>query len=248
MKLAVAIACYNEEKYIEKTLKSLAAQTDSDFKIFLCDNASTDGSAAIAKRAAQELGLELVVVPESQKGTGAAADTACRAAFSAGYDVIARTDADAIVDKNWVSTVRKYFESHPNALIGGITSPITAEVTRARRNLIMSVTMIAIFFGIFRPSNYGGGKRGLYLMTQGNNLAIDKETYFRAGGFRRVKIEEMHEDRALVNDVRATGGRVRMIANMRVQVSVRRVSAWGLRNTLKWYANHSYRGENVDVR
>ncbi|MFM2384432.1 MAG: hypothetical protein RL166_306, partial [Actinomycetota bacterium] len=98
------------------------------------------------------------------------------------------------------------------------------------------------------PSNYGGGKRGLYVMTQGNNLAIDRETYLNAGGFRRVKIEELHEDRALVNDVRAKGGKVRMVWSMRVQVSVRRVQAWGLLNTLKWYANHSFRGENVDIR
>lgn len=248
MKLAVCIACYNEENYIAKTLKSLANQSDLDFRIYLCDNNSTDESASISKRVASELNLDLIVIPEIQKGTGAAADTAFRAAIADGYEILARTDADAIVDRFWIATVRKNFEKYPKSLIGGFTSPIESEVSSARRNLIIFVTMVAIFFGIFRPSNYGGGKRGLYVMTQGNNLAIDRDTYLNAGGFRRVKIEELHEDRALVNDVRAMGGKVRMVWSMRVQVSVRRVKAWGLLNTLKWYANHSFRGENVDIR
>lgn len=30
--------------------------------------------------------------------------------------------------------------------------------------------------------------------------------------------------------------------------SSRRVKAWGLKNTLAWYADHRYRPEHVDIR
>lgn len=85
-------------------------------------------------------------------------------------------------------------------------------------------------------------------MTNGNNLAIDAESYLAVGGFKRSKIEELHEDRALVNDLRAIGKRIYRVRSMRVQVSARRINSWGLINSLKWYANHSYIGDEIDVR
>jgi len=248
MKLAVCIPCYNESNYIAKTLKSLSLQEDTDFKVFLCDNGSTDDTASIALSAAQTLGLNLEVVQERQKGTGAAADTAFRVAITQGFDLIARTDADALVDSAWTKSIRKHFVSHPAGLASGITGPISGELSFWQYNIFKGASALAATFGLLRPSNYGNGRRGRYVMTNGNNLAVDSQTYLAAGGFRRSKIEDLHEDRALVNDVRESGGRVYRVRAMKVQVSARRIQAWGLLNSLKWYANHSFQGNQIDIR
>jgi glycosyltransferase involved in cell wall biosynthesis len=248
MKLAVCIPCYNESNYIAKTLKSLSVQDDSDFTVFLCDNGSTDHTASIALSAGHSLGLPVEIVCEPQKGTGAAADSAFRTAIAQGFDLLARTDADAIVDEFWTKTIRQHFFKHPRGLASGVTGPISDELSPLRALILRAASALASAFGLLRPSNYGDGKRGRYVMTNGNNLAIDSQTYLAAGGFRRTKIEELHEDRALVNDVRSTGGRVYRVRSMRVQVSARRIEAWGLFNALKWYANHSFRGSEIDVR
>lgn len=248
MKLAVCIPCFNEEKYIGRTLESLAAQDDRDFKIFLCDNGSSDNTAKLAQAISRKLGLSLEVITEPQKGTGAASDTAFRRAIAEGFEIIARTDADAIVATNWTAVIRNHFVRNPRSMASGVTGPIAGELNLGRVLILRFASNLASLFGLFRPSNYGGNRLGRYVMTNGNNLAIDVETFLAAGGFRRSKIEDLHEDRALVNDVRATSGKVIRVRAMRVEVSARRIQTWGLLNSLKWYANHSYRGDEVDVR
>lgn len=248
MRLAVCIPCYNEEKYIGKALESLAKQSNRNFKVFICDNASTDQTANVATLVANELGLDFEVVKESEKGTGAASDTAFRRAIVEGYKVIARTDADAQVLPSWCDVIAKHFCKHPHGLASGITGPLAGELSWGKRYFLKSASALAAAFGVLRPSNYGNGRRGRYVMTNGNNLAIDSTTYLAAGGFRRSKIEDLHEDRALVNDVRAIPGKVFRVRAMRVEVSARRIQTWGLLNSLKWYANHSFRGDEVDVR
>lgn len=248
MKLAVCIPCYNEENYIGAVLESLANQGNRDFKIFICDNGSTDQTATVASLVAQNLDLDFEVLTEAQKGTGAASDTAFRKAIGEGFEVIARTDADALVSPNWTKVINDHFLRHPQGLASGITGPLSGELPAGRRAFLKAVSAMAAWFGTFRPSNYGRNRRGRYVMTNGNNLAIDATTYLAAGGFRRTKIEDLHEDRALVNDVRSSRGKVRRVRAMRVQVSSRRIQTWGLLNSLRWYANHSFRGEEVDVR
>lgn len=48
-KVSVIVPIYNLEKYLEDTLRSLWAQTLSDFEVLMVDDCSTDGSAAIAR-------------------------------------------------------------------------------------------------------------------------------------------------------------------------------------------------------
>ena len=85
-------------------------------------------------------------------------------------------------------------------------------------------------------------------MTPGCNLAITASLYLRAGGFPRTAIEDVHEDRALVNAVRRLTRRYGTRRDVRVHGSIRRVHAWGLLRTLGWYADHRYRPELVDIR
>jgi glycosyltransferase involved in cell wall biosynthesis len=248
MRLAICIPCYNEENYIGKALESLANQSNRNFKIFICDNSSTDQTVSVANMVANRLGLDFEVLTETEKGTGAASDTAFRKAIGSGFKVIARTDADAQVSSNWCKVIAEHFRIQPHGLASGITGPLAGDLSLARRYLLKTASALAATFGVLRPSNYGNGRRGRYVMTNGNNLAIDSITYLAAGGFRRSKIEELHEDRALVNDVRASQGKVFRVRAMRVEVSARRIQTWGLLNSLKWYANHSFRGDEVDVR
>lgn len=52
-RLVVAVPAYNEEAYLQRTLESLQAQTCDDFAVFITDNASSDGTGAIARAAAE---------------------------------------------------------------------------------------------------------------------------------------------------------------------------------------------------
>ncbi len=49
-KVSIGLPCFNEAAFIEETLKSVLAQTEEDFELLVCDNASTDGTLDIIKR------------------------------------------------------------------------------------------------------------------------------------------------------------------------------------------------------
>ncbi|MBO4893775.1 MAG: glycosyltransferase family 2 protein [Clostridia bacterium] len=52
-KVSVIIPVYNSEKYLEKCLGSIAAQTFTDFEAIMVDDGSTDGSALVCKNFAE---------------------------------------------------------------------------------------------------------------------------------------------------------------------------------------------------
>ena len=250
MRLGVAIPMFNEAASIRPTLDALIAQSDRDFFVVFCDNASTDGSAEVVRNHLGESGLEFEVVVEKQKGTGAAADTAVRRVIELGATHIARTDADCLPRADWVARIKETFAQTDLVMLAGYTPVRTDEfpVSLARRAVLRVAFDAARLFGMFRPSNYGDGLKGRYVMSSGNNLAIQAETYVEVGGFPRTKIEDVHEDRGLVLRVRRLTPKIGYRKDIVVFASARRLQAWGLRNTLKWYANHSYRPAHVDIR
>lgn len=243
----MVVPAYNEAAGITATLRALAEQDDRDFSLVVVDNASTDGTADVVR----SFGFpgDLHVVHEPHKGTGAAADTGMRFAIARGATHLARTDADCLPAPDWTARVRAAFRSGLQ-LIGGRLRPRTDEapLSPPRRAALVAATEAAVLFGRIRPGNRGSGYLGPYIMAPGCNMAITAELYERAGGFPRTAIEELHEDRALVNAVRLLTAAYGQRRDVRVLGSARRVREWGLRRTLGWYADHRYRPEVVDIR
>jgi glycosyltransferase involved in cell wall biosynthesis len=250
VRLWVVVPAYNEAAGIGATLAALAAQVDHDFTLVVVDNDSTDGTADVVRAfAAGHPGLALHLVGEAQKGTGAAADTGVRYAIAHGATHLARTDADCLPAPDWTARVRAAFGDGLR-LVAGQLLPRTDEhrVAAWRRGLLLAAVEVAAAFGRVRPGNRSSEYLGPYVMAPGCNMAITAELYEAAGGFPRTAIEDLHEDRALVNAVRRLTTAYGLRRDVRVRGSLRRVHAWGLRRTLAWYADHRYRPEVVDIR
>jgi glycosyltransferase involved in cell wall biosynthesis len=248
--LAVVVPVFNEAAGIRPTLEALRAQQDDDFDVVFVDNGSTDDSARVIREFAAEHGLtRWRVIPESQKGTGAAADTGMRAAIAARATLLARTDADCIPRADWTAAVRRALTTDGLRLVGGELVPRRDEgLPWATRALLRGAVHLAEAFGRIRPGNQDPSYRGPYMMAAGCNVGITSELYEAAGGFPRTAIEDLHEDRALVNAVRRLTDRYARRGDVVVYGSSRRVNAWGLKNTLLWYKDHAYRPEHVDIR
>lgn len=253
--LAVVVPVFDEASGIGPTLEALAAQQDADFDAVFVDNGSRDGSAEVIRAFAVERGFDRWrVVDEPQKGTGAAADTGMRSAIAAGATLLARTDADCLPRADWTASVRRALTPRERGgrglgLVGGELVPRRDEglgwPTRAG---LRGAVHLAEAFGRIRPGNRGDGYLGPYLMAAGCNVGITAELYLAAGGFPRTRIEELHEDRALVNAVRRLTRDYARRSDVVVYGSSRRVQAWGLANTLLWYKDHAYRPAVVDIR
>jgi hypothetical protein len=189
------------------------------------------------------------VVCESQKGTGAAADTGMREAIAAGATLLARTDADCLPRADWTAAIRRALTVHGLRLVGGELVPRHDEgLSLGRRIALRGAVELAEAFGRIRPGNRAPEYLGPYMMAAGCNVGITAELYEAAGGFPRTAIEDLHEDRALVNAVRRITDRYARRRDVVVYGSSRRVQAWGLKNTLLWYKDHAYRPDHVDIR
>lgn len=234
---------------MQDTLDALLRQSDRDFMLVLVDNASTDGSADVARRFAERPDVpRTILVREMQKGTGAAADTGFRVAIAAGATHIARTDADCIPHQSWIERLRGAFERCGLEFVAGRILPRTDEGPLTWRDRLVLPAMIFIAEQFGRLHRRGPQFLYPYFMAAGNNLAISAELYERAGGFPRSAIETLHEDRALSETVRTLTTRAAVLRDAVVFNSVRRVRAYGYVNTLRWYRNHGYRPTVVDIR
>jgi glycosyltransferase involved in cell wall biosynthesis len=251
MNLWIAIPVFNEEKSLPGLLNRLHELSRQDkFQVAFCDNGSTDDSPNIITHFIYQHSLDWHIVTESQKGTGAAADTAIRFAISKGATHVARTDADCLPDYTWVKTIKHHFTSSSLRMIAGrITARLDdTNISQKKAKLFDSLVPLAASFGKIRPLNQGKEFHGPYVMTAGCNVAIEAKLYEECGGFPRTKIEDVHEDHMLINAVRRVTGEYAYLKDVHVAVSARRIAEWGIINTLKWYANHSYKPEVVDIR
>jgi len=247
--LYVVVPLHNEAQGIETTLQALAGQLDGNFSLVLVDNCSTDGSVKIVERFTRENPfLRMAIVREPIKGTGTASDTGFRYAISRGAQWIARTDADCLPAPDWTQKLKTAFGDEGLEFVAGRILPRLDEdpLTPWRRLIMTAMLWIAENYG--KIHRRGPQFRYPYFLAAGNNLAISASLYQQCGGFPRTSLEELNEDRALSEKVRTMTTRAARRDNLIVRNSTRRVRAYGVINTLRWYRNRGYHPEVVDIR
>jgi glycosyltransferase involved in cell wall biosynthesis len=250
VRLAVVVPCFNEERSITATLEALAGQRFEDFFVIVVDNASTDATrVAIERFAAAHPDMRVSCISEPAKGTGRAAGAGFRAAISEGANIVARTDADCLPEPDWLAGIVDAYLGGADFVIGRITLRTDDfRPTALERVVLPGVVAFAAVFGRLRPSNRGPQFLCPYRMCAGNNMAMAVTLYEQVGGFPDSCIEELHEDRDILNRSRQVTDRIVYRRDVRVRNSLRRVRAYGLGNTLLWYWDHRYTPSEVDVR
>jgi glycosyltransferase involved in cell wall biosynthesis len=236
--LWVVVPAYNEAGRIQHTLDALAAQTDTDFTLLVVDNGSTDDTAAIARRH----GARVLVEPE--KGVGCAVDTGFRYAIAHGATLIARTDADCLPRPGWVAAARAAFAGGGELVCGRITARHD-EHGPFGRAVFASLVTLAAAFGRLRPAHRADGYLAPYRMHAGNNMAITAGLYQACGGMPR---RPSPTDRTFLNRVRRTTPAIVHEHTMVVENSTRRLRAYGVVRTAKWYLDRGSGALTADPR
>lgn len=108
LRIAVVVCAHNERAGIEACVRSLVDQVRRPDDIVVVDNASTDGTGAVA---AQVPGVR--VVREPHKGLVRAREAGWREAQG---DLLLYTDADCRAPRWWVDRVARHFERRPELL------------------------------------------------------------------------------------------------------------------------------------
>lgn len=162
MVISVVIPALNEEKLLPKTLASLAALDRKPDEIVVVDASSTDKTVEIAKKS----GAVVIVVP---KGTiGFSRQKGIEAAKG---DVIAFTDADAVLPHDWLNRIERALTT-PGVVgyFGGFRVFDGPPVYRFFINVVQPV-LNRFMFWIFRMP-----------MATGQNMAFYKEKSRAVGG------------------------------------------------------------------
>ncbi|MFI5496109.1 glycosyltransferase family 2 protein [Actinoplanes sp. NPDC051859] len=240
--LWVIVPAYEEAARIRQTLDALAAQTDTDFTLLVVDNNSTDGTADIARSFPAPFPVHVLVEPE--KGVGCAVDTGFRHAIAQGATLLARTDADCVPRPGWLAAARAGLTGGAGLMCGRITAR-RDEHGPVGRAVFRALVAIAAGFGRLRPAHRKAGYLAPYRMHAGNNMAITSALYLACGGMPR---RPSPTDRTFLNRVRRTTAAIRHSRAMVVENSTRRLSAYGILGTAKWYLDRGSGSRTTDPR
>lgn len=240
--LWVIVPAYNEAARIGATLAALAAQTDTDFTLLVVDNGSTDTTADVVRAFHGPFPTHLLI--EREKGVGCAVDTGFRHAIAAGAVHLARTDADCLPAPGWVAAARASLTATPGLACGRITARADEHGPLGRGFFRLLVTLAASF-GRLRPAHRGPEYLAPYRMHAGNNMAITASLYQACGGMPR---RPSPTDRTFLNRVRRTTPAIVHSREMVVANSTRRLRAYGVLGTAKWYLDKGSGARTADPR
>ncbi|MET9964261.1 glycosyltransferase family 2 protein [Streptomyces sp. NPDC006326] len=243
--LWVVVPAHQEEARLPATLKALAAQHDRDFTLLVVDNASADRTGAVAREFARTAPFPVEVIEEPEKGVGSAVDTGFRYAIGRGAALLARTDADCLPRPGWAGAARAALTDRPGLVCGRITARRDEHGPLGRAGFAVLVRLAALF-GRLRPGHARRhGFRAPYRMHAGNNMAITAELYLAVGGMPR---RPSPTDRLFLNAVRRHTDRITPCRAMVVENSTRRLRAYGITGTARWYLDQGSGDQGTDPR
>lgn len=113
--LISAIICtHNREQYLGAAIDSLLSQTLEHYEVIVVDNASTDGTAAVAQ--ARLAHPKVRYVMEETLGLSVARN---RGAQEASGEILAYLDDDAEASEGWLAALVEVFEQNEKVAIAG---------------------------------------------------------------------------------------------------------------------------------
>jgi len=114
MKISLLVPCYNEEKLVEDCIKSCLNQTRPFDQLVFVDDSSTDNTPKVLGK--YNRSITVVKTPHNTGNKSSAQEFGLR--YIDG-DVFVTTDADTILDKNFVAEIEKSFVNKNVSAVAG---------------------------------------------------------------------------------------------------------------------------------
>ena len=192
--VSVIIPVRNEEKHIEKLLRSIQAQTypADKFDVIVIDDYSTDNTVSII----HSLNIPNVkVVPLKVEGEIYAYKKMAitTGVNSSNAELIVSTDGDCSMDKHWLSSIVSFYTSHSYKLI---SSPVAFHQEKTWFEKIQTVEfqyLIGVGAACMR--------NGMPSTCNGANLAYTRELFHEINGFEGIDDIAFGDDELLLHKV-----------------------------------------------
>ena len=168
--LCVVIAAYNAQATLSAQLAALADQEASfPWEVLICDNGSTDDTAALARHWQQRLPALRVIDASARRGPAAARNTGV-AHTTAPY--IAFCDADDVVAPGWLTGMHTALHHHPF-----VTGSIEGDRLNAGNRASWDWTTDSFFEHQLLPQLPAAGS---------GNMGIHRAVFEEVGGFEEA--------------------------------------------------------------
>ncbi len=203
MKVSLVIPCYNEQKYIASCLESAMQQVVPFDEIIIVNNNCTDRTMEIVSQFPS-----VRVISEKVQGMTPARNAGFRAATG---DVIARTDADAILPSDWNLQIHKIFaDDTVDALSGpGVVYDLFSFYKGNTSTRAYATVMKFIFNG--------------HETLVGFNMVLRKRMWDQVKPTVCLDDSKVHEDMDLALHIHAKGGHIEYRNDFFVFASARRL-------------------------
>jgi cellulose synthase/poly-beta-1,6-N-acetylglucosamine synthase-like glycosyltransferase len=217
-KISVIIAARNEEENIGELLASLEIQTYPNhlYEVIVVDDHSSDNTGSIAQSFAfvKLIKLEFDNINSYKKK---AIETGIAAASG---HLIVTTDADCIVNKNWLKTIA-VFKEETNAVF--IAAPVSMQCNSTLLQIFQSMD-----FMVLQGITAASVKKRIHNMCNGANLAYERKVFFEVNGFKDIDHIASGDDMLLMQKIaQHFPGRVSYLLSKDAIVTTKAANTWG---------------------
>ncbi len=210
MKISVIVPAYNEEKYIEKTLRSIKNQrTNLAYEIIVSDCKSNDKTVEIAKQYADK------VVTAEKRSIASARNAGAKQAKG---EILVFVDADTILMPDYLEFIYSKFQEDP-ALVALTTG---FKISNQSPKFVFAEEIANNYLDIH--------SRLSSTILIGINLCVYKYIFDKIGGFKDVLLEDAQISRDLEKV-----GKTKFFPERKVIVSARKPEKMGLLGTMRYY-------------
>ena len=211
VRFSIVVPAYNEEKYIDKTLKALKNQTFTDLEIIVKDGKSRDRTVKMAKKLADK------VISVQDRS---AADARNQGARHAEGEILVFMDADTFLPPQTLDRFNKLMD---NEHVVGVSCRKVPQSSNLLDHLLYEFVNLSTF--VSSKMRLGGA--------HGNCMLIRKSVFEKSGGFNPNII--VAEEQELVRRA-SKFGRYVFLLNFYVVENPRRLQRWGrMRLYMAWF-------------
>lgn len=174
MTISVVIPVLNEEKRISDTLEALSNGTQTPLEIIVVDGGSSDHTVSIIKKYYPDV----ILLKNPDRTAAAGRNIGIKKAKG---DIVAFTDGDCIVDKDWLKNIKIHFEENEIDGLGGkvMNAPPENHYEEYWGNLAWNLIMN------FPDVSYEVKEKKLNDAFVTANCAYKKELLYRLKGFSK---------------------------------------------------------------
>ena len=220
LKISLVIVCYNERNNIKECLDSVVSQNypKGSFEIIIVDNDSTDGTKEIIDGfIAKYNNVRIIVNPI--KGIAGSRNVGLK---NAQYDYVAYTDADCIVETDWLQKLSAGFEKYSanGSNIAGVGGSNVPPQINSRLYSVLRIFLTTYLgsHGSVQAMTYPTDKVVEHIPTI--NILYHKDKVLQVGGFD-ISFGNIGEDQDLSYKLNKAGYKFLYLADNKVYHKLR---------------------------